>query len=128
MCDVEGVADRLNDKLGAGGCAEAIRLNGDWYVVTTGTGDGICAYCPEDLKIDQDAAALAAEAREQDRETPRDWSYQIFCDRNNYVVGLDVAVAYYLMTGRSLSDGGSDILSEDHQELLDVVRKIRARS
>ncbi len=93
--------------------AEAVKLDGTWYVLMTGTGEGYAfAYDPDDL----DRADLARP----------DWDYSAWCSGVSPMSDKRVAIACYMKTDHWLGEGGaSSILTEAEYALLDLVKKVK---
>ncbi len=94
--------------------AEAYRLDGEEYIVTSGTGEGYdFAYLASDISLDD------IEAIESD--------YSAWCASHSYVISdLRIAVAYYMQTGERLARDGAcvSVLSEEQIEALKIAREM----
>lgn len=122
--DAEARAEALHAAMGGRPdvTAEAIELDGAWYVVTTGTGEGIdFAYDPEDIDID---VVSASPVRNADGDTVSGWDYSEWCSGVSPIETLDVAVAYYMEQGRLLGRTGScmPVLSKEQVAVLKIAR------
>jgi len=97
------------------GCtATAYTLDGSDYIVTSGTGEGYdFAYDADDIDID----VVSAD----------DWDYSSWCASGpDTHSDIDVAVAYYMQTGRVLGEGGACVpaLTEAQIEVLSIARRL----
>lgn len=109
--DAEERAAALSKAFSQGVDAEAYRLGGNWYVVTSGTGEGYdFAYDASDVVI----ADVSAEG----------WDYSAWCSGVSPDEDLTIAVEYYMQTGRRLGTAGSctSILSDEQIAVLDIAR------
>lgn len=108
------VAEALDAQLGRDSDAESVLVDGTWYVVTSGTGEGYdYAYEVDDIDLDLD-----------DLRDNEEWDYSMWCNGVTPIEDRTVAVAYYISTGRHLGTVGGcgSQISEDDAELLDIVR------
>lgn len=122
--DAEARADALCAALGGRPdvTAEAIELDGVWYVVTTGTGEGIdFAYEPDNIDVD---VVSALPVRNVDGDIVSGWDYSDWCSGVSPIETLDVAVAYYMEQGRLLGRTGScmPVLSKEQVAVLKIAR------
>jgi hypothetical protein len=138
----EEAASALQDRLGQGCQTEALCVDGVWYVVTAGTGEGNFAYdaqAVEDLDLDAGITTDDDEVREdieagvspdEARERHTRWDYSTWCSSSSVDISDDVrvAVAYYIETGKHLHVGGScaRILSDRDVEIIDAVEAVRS--
>lgn len=109
-------AKALDDALGSASSADALELDGSWYVVTSGTGEGYdFAYDP---------CVVGHPDNFGDG-----WDYSAWCAETSPVEDRSVAAAYYLLNdGALLGTSGScqPVLSDDDRELLDLARRVLA--
>lgn len=108
-------AKALDDALGSASSADAQELDGAWYVVTSGTGEGYdFAYDPPDVNPEHFGDG---------------WDYSAWCAETSPIEDRKVAAAYYLLNdGALLGTSGScqPVLSDDDRELLDLARRVLA--
>lgn len=129
-------ASDLRDLLSQGCTVRAHELDGSWYVVTSGTGEGTFAYAVDDDDDPLDLEAGWVRCEDGDRadrtrvdddgeEVEERWDYSTWCASS--VVGpeddLRVAVAYYLAEGDRLNRGGAcdSILSDEQIAALNAI-------
>jgi len=111
--NAEKAAVALQRAFGDTSTAYAMLLNGTWYVVTSGTGEGCSfAYDPEDMDIES-------------LDNP-DWNYSEWCSRVMPVEDRDIAVAAYMADNVYLGHTGSceTILTAKECNLLDIAGQV----
>ena len=112
--EAKAAAKALDEALNQGCSAEAYELDGAWYVVTSGTGEGYdFAYDVNDVVIDEVSAD--------------DWDYSAWCSGVSPTEDKRVAAAYYLLRdGAMLGTAGSctPVLSDEERAVLDVAREM----
>lgn len=107
------LTEALGGSAFCGPSADAYCLDGTWYVVTSGTGEGCdFAYLADSIVVD----TVAAE----------DWDYSEWCIHISPVRDVRVAVAYYLLTGREIGENGSCrlLLTDDQIMALRIAQEL----
>ena len=110
------VAKELRAAFRGHNSADALRLAGEWLVVTSGTGEGFdYAYDPQAID-----GTVGGEG----------WDYSEWCARTSHVYDRDTAIAYYMQTQRELGSagGGSAVLDEDEIALLKIACRYAVRA
>lgn len=132
-----GLARELRNLFDGAGDASAVLLAGTWYVVTTGTGDGVFAY---DLGSVEDGCKAWRAAASKLEEVGREHGvgseryeaqhavsgYPAFCDAASPNDCERIAVAAYLRDDTILDAAGTctSILSGEARRVLDIAKEL----
>lgn len=114
----KSAARTLDEAFGQGASAEAMLLDGCWYVVTTGTGEGNFAYDPDEVA--ETVPKFVTDGK---------FDYSEWCNASASPSEDErVAIAYYLATGRHLHEAGTctRILSDEVSRILDIVCEVQS--
>lgn len=131
-------ARAMRTLLGEGCSVDAVEVDGDWYVVTDGTGEGKFAYPIDDedgldlesgwVACEDDQRAERTRTNDDGEEIEERWDYSIWCSSSN--VGptddLRVAIALYLADYGRISMGGTcrHVISDEQLKAIEIMQSL----